>query len=133
MYRIYFEYHRVTNLQWSWPVRKFGGISHHLTAILIYTPIIVSLVLTYVLCLFTMYSLVPTVYRMMGATFLSMSLITSNFYSLIVGLFFLDAKMPPFYPVAYALVIISVTTYSLAPSPTPKTELLDEENQPILE
>ncbi|CAO3635972.1 unnamed protein product [Mucor hiemalis] len=108
----YFEYNRVTNLQWSWPV--------------------LSLVLTYVLCLFTMYSLVPTVYRMMGATFLSMSLITSNFYSLIVGLFFLEAKMPPFYPIAYALVIVSVTTYSLAPSPTPKQEI-DEESQPILE
>jgi solute carrier family 35 protein F1/2 len=40
-----------------------------------------------------MYSLVPTVYRMMGATFLSMSLITSNFYSLTVGLLFLDAKV----------------------------------------
>lgn len=79
-----------------------------------------------------MYSLVPTVYRMMGATFLSMSLITSNFYSLIVGLFFLEAKMPPFYPIAYALVIVSVTTYSLAPSPTPKQEI-DEESQPILE
>lgn len=93
----------------------------------------------YILCLFCMYSLVPTVYRMVGATFLSMSLITSNFYSLLVGLFFLDAKMPPFYPIAYALVIISVTAYSLAPSPSPpKAEeggLLardEEESSPIL-
>jgi solute carrier family 35 protein F1/2 len=78
-----------------------------------------------------MYSLVPTVYRMVGATFLSMSLITSNFYSLIVGLFFLDATMPPFYPIAYTLVIISVTSYSLAPSPSAfKQE--SEEIQPIL-
>lgn len=75
-----------------------------------------------------MYSLVPTVYRMVGATFLSMSLITSNFYSLIVGLFFLDATMPPFYPMAYALVIISVTTFSLAPSFLPD----DIERTPIL-
>ncbi|OAD07641.1 hypothetical protein MUCCIDRAFT_32738 [Mucor lusitanicus CBS 277.49] len=93
---------------------------------------LVSLVATYVVCLFCMYSLVPTVYRMVGATFLSMSLITSNFYSLVVGLLFLDAHMPPFYPVAYALVIISVTAYSLAPSPIPlKQEGDDEESRPI--
>lgn len=90
-----------------------------------------SLVATYVLCLFCMYSLVPTVYRMAGATFLSMSLITSNFYSLIVGLFFLDVAMPPFYPIAYALVLVSVTTYSLAPSPS---SILDDiERSPILQ
>lgn len=78
-----------------------------------------------------MYSLVPTVYRMAGATFLSMSLITSNFYSLIVGLFFLDVAMPPFYPIAYALVLVSVTTYSLAPSPS---SILDDiERSPILQ
>lgn len=78
-----------------------------------------------------MYSLVPTVYRMVGATFLSMSLITSNFYSLVVGLLFLDAHMPPFYPIAYALVIVSVTVYSLAPSPIPLKQEGDEENRPI--
>ncbi|KAI8979732.1 hypothetical protein BDF20DRAFT_527915 [Mycotypha africana] len=65
-----------------------------------------------------MYSLVPTMCRMAGATFLSMSLITSNFYSLIAGLVFLDAEMPTLYPIAYILVIIGVTIYTLAPLPT---------------
>ncbi|KAL9544565.1 hypothetical protein PS6_008696 [Mucor atramentarius] len=60
-----------------------------------------------------------------------MSLITSNFYSLVVGLLFLDAHMPPFYPIAYALVIVSVTVYSLAPSPIPHKQEGDEENRPI--
>lgn len=110
--RFYFEFDRLNQIEWSLPI--------------------VSLIATYVLCLFCMYSLVPTVYRMVGATFLSMSLITSNFYSLIVGLLFLDAKMPPFYPVAYALVITSVTAYSLAPSPIPPKLEEDEENRPLL-
>jgi hypothetical protein len=51
------------------------------------------LVAGYVLCLFTMYSLVPTVYRMASATFVNMNLITNNFYSLLIGLFFLNAKV----------------------------------------
>ncbi|CEP15722.1 hypothetical protein [Parasitella parasitica] len=107
----YFEFDQLIQIQWSWPV--------------------LSLVSTYVLCLFCMYSLVPAVYRMASATFLSMSLITSNCYSLVVGLLFLEAHMPPFYPIAYALVIVSVTVYSLAPSPIPLQKEEDEENRPI--
>ena len=71
--------------------------------------------------------MIPTLYRMVGATFVGMSLITSNFYSLIVGLFFLDAKFPPFYPIAYLLVIFSVTAYSLAPPPFSQIQKPDEE------
>ncbi|KAI8377454.1 solute carrier family 35 member SLC35F1/F2/F6 [Radiomyces spectabilis] len=92
-----FEYEQVSSIEWSWPV--------------------VGLIGTYVLCLFTMYSLVPTLYRWSGAIFMSMSLTTSNFYSLLIGLFFLESQMPPFYPVAYILVIGGVTLYNLAPSP----------------
>ena len=47
----------------------------------------------YVISLSSMYSLGPTLYRMSNATFISMSLITSNFYSLLAGLVFLDAKV----------------------------------------
>ncbi|RCH97325.1 hypothetical protein CU098_011611, partial [Rhizopus stolonifer] len=109
-----FELDHLRTMSWSWPV--------------------LGLVLMYVLCLFCMYSLVPTVYRMAGAAFLSMSLITSNFYSLIVGLLFLNAKMPSFYPIAYALVIASVATYSLAPSPlSVEHQHPDEESDPMLD
>ncbi|RCH96821.1 hypothetical protein CU097_013159 [Rhizopus azygosporus] len=95
---LYFEYDTVISIQWT----LGSGL----------------LVVGYILCLFTMYSLVPTVYRMTSATFVNMNLITNNFYSLLVGLFFLNAKMPPFYLVAYILVITGVISYSLAPSTT---------------
>ncbi|KAG1471698.1 hypothetical protein G6F56_001970 [Rhizopus delemar] len=103
----YFEYDTVVSIEWNCNN--------------------VLLVATYVLCLFCMYSLVPIVYRMAGATFLSMSMITSNFYSLLVGIFFLDSQMPQFYPIAYTLVILGVVLYSLAPNP-----IQDEERQPIV-
>ncbi|KAG1049386.1 hypothetical protein G6F43_008286 [Rhizopus delemar] len=70
--------------------------------------------------------LIMLMYRMAGAAFLSMSLITSNFYSLLVGICFLDAKMPQFYPISYTLVIVGVVFYSLAPSPTSED---DEQRQ----
>jgi hypothetical protein len=39
--------------------------------------------------------------------------------------------MPPLYPVAYVLVLIGVTLYSLAPPPLSDDDT-NEENQPIL-
>ncbi|ORZ09521.1 hypothetical protein BCR42DRAFT_423573 [Absidia repens] len=92
-----FEYDTLTSINWS---------RHNVT-----------LVLVYVLCLFIMYSLIPTIYRLAGAIFVGMSLVTSNFYSLLIGLVFLDAKMPPFYPLAYCLVIIGATLYNIVPPP----------------
>ncbi|ORY92149.1 solute carrier family 35 member SLC35F1/F2/F6 [Syncephalastrum racemosum] len=82
----------------------------------------VGLISIYVLCLFSMYSLGPWLYRMSSATFLSMNLVTSNFYSLLIGLLFLDAKMPPFYPVAYVLVIAGVSLFNLTRPPSQSAE-----------
>ncbi|CAO3595504.1 unnamed protein product [Absidia cylindrospora] len=85
----------------------------------------------YVLCLFFMYSLIPTIYRLAGAIFVGMSLVTSNFYSLLIGLVFLDAKMPPFYPLAYFLVIIGAALYNIVPPPVyrPQQNEQDRTNQ----
>ncbi|KAI8342413.1 hypothetical protein BC941DRAFT_412693 [Chlamydoabsidia padenii] len=97
MLAFYFEYDMLVSISWS----RYN----------------VPLVLLYVICLFSMYSLVPLIYRMCGATFVSMSLMTSNFYSLLIGLLFLDAKMPPLYPLAYFLVIIGATLYNMTSPP----------------
>jgi hypothetical protein len=43
--------------------------------------------------------------------------------------------MPPFYPAAYAIVILSVTAYSLAPSSSSneeKPQPYDEERSPLI-
>ncbi|KAI8142714.1 solute carrier family 35 member SLC35F1/F2/F6 [Fennellomyces sp. T-0311] len=92
-----FEYHDWISIEWRWQV--------------------VGLIMIYVTSLSCMYSLGPTLYRISNATFISMSLMTSNFYSLLAGLLFLDAKMPPFYPIAYILVICGVTSYNMTTPP----------------
>ncbi|CAO3618237.1 unnamed protein product [Cunninghamella blakesleeana] len=93
----FFEYDTLKSVNWSW--------------------YIVLLISIYVICLFCMYSLIPKLYRLGGATFVSMNLMTSNFYSLLMGLLFLNAKMPPFYPLAYLLVIIGATFYNSSQPP----------------
>ncbi|CAO3611134.1 unnamed protein product [Cunninghamella echinulata] len=93
----FFEYDILISTKWSWSI--------------------VLLIAIYVLCLFCMYSLIPKLYRLAGATFVSMNLMTSNFYSLLMGLLFLNAKMPPFYPLAYLLVIIGASFYNSTQPP----------------
>ncbi|KAI9278846.1 solute carrier family 35 member SLC35F1/F2/F6 [Phascolomyces articulosus] len=92
-----FEHNEWMTIDWGWKV--------------------VALIMVYVVSLSSMYSLGPSLYRLSNATFISMSLITSNFYSLLAGLVFLDAKMPKFYPIAYILVIGGVTIYNLTNPP----------------
>ncbi|KAL0082297.1 hypothetical protein F4703DRAFT_1864555 [Phycomyces blakesleeanus] len=91
----YYEHEKLVSIEWTWTIAGLVGV--------------------YVFCLFSMYSLAPTLYRLSSATFMSMSLMTSNFYSLVAGLVFLGAKMPSFYPLAYALVLCGVTTYNMSP------------------
>ncbi|KAL1933240.1 hypothetical protein VTP01DRAFT_7330 [Rhizomucor pusillus] len=105
-----FEHHAWMQIEWSWPI-----------------VIYVSIYVTSLLC---MYSLGPTVYRLSNATFLSMSLITSNFYTLLIGLVFLDAEMPRLYPFAYILVLLGAATYNF--STPPSSKVADPERLPIL-
>ncbi|KAI8092649.1 uncharacterized protein BX664DRAFT_277039 [Halteromyces radiatus] len=115
MLAYYFEYDTLVTISWSWHI--------------------VTLVSIYVICLFSMYSLIPMIYRLYGATFVSMSLMTSNFYSLLIGLLFLNAKMPPLYPLAYLLVIAGATLYNLTQPPVYHQriqDLYDQESQPFL-
>ncbi|KAJ8662375.1 hypothetical protein O0I10_002069 [Lichtheimia ornata] len=93
-----FEHESLVSIEWRWEIA--------------------GLISIYVICLSCMYSLGPTLYRMTNATFLSMSLMTSNFYSLLASLVFLEAQMPPFYPVAYILVICGAAIFNTSDPPS---------------
>ncbi|CAO3675456.1 unnamed protein product [Umbelopsis vinacea] len=47
------------------------------------------------------------------ATFLNLSLLTSNFFSLVVGLALFNLTIIPEYPIAFTLAIIGITTFNL--------------------
>lgn len=92
LFRLVFEHESWVSIEWRWEIGKMESyclvdITHdshcHLA----------GLISIYVICLSCMYSLGPTLYRMSNATFLSMSLMTSNFYSLLASLVFLDAQV----------------------------------------
>ncbi|ORX58134.1 DUF914-domain-containing protein [Hesseltinella vesiculosa] len=88
----FFEYDTLASIDWTLEIVMWIGM--------------------YVISLFCLYSTMPVMYRMTGAAFVSISLMSSNFYSLLVGLVFLDAKMPALYPFAYILVVAGAVVYN---------------------
>ena len=92
--RLVFEHESWVYIEWRWEIgiaQSLICLMDHSTKEISYT--VAGLISIYVICLSCMYSLGPTLYRMSNATFLSMSLMTSNFYSLLASLVFLDAQV----------------------------------------
>ncbi|KAJ1656778.1 hypothetical protein IWQ61_003711 [Dispira simplex] len=69
--------------------------------------------------LFTMYSVTPILIRMSSATFFNISLLTSDFYGLLFGLFLFHYRLHVLYPFAFAAIILGIIVYNLRPSPQP--------------
>ncbi len=70
-----------------------------------------------------------------------MSLLTSDFYGLLFGLFLFNATINKIYPIAYVLIMLGIILYNVRPAPEPKfrkrlmdsEECLNAEDQPASE
>ncbi|KAJ1994305.1 hypothetical protein H4R33_000342 [Dimargaris cristalligena] len=71
------------------------------------------------LSLFTMYSVTPYLFRLSSATFFNISLLTSDFYGLLFGLFLFHYRIHVLYPFAFVGIIIGIIVYNLRPAPEP--------------
>jgi len=74
---------------------------------------IVELYTGFTLAFFSLYALVPYLIGTTSATFYNISLLTSDFYGLILGFFVFKAKAHPLYPIAFGLIIIGLLVYNL--------------------
>ncbi|KAG0052555.1 hypothetical protein BGZ83_002433 [Gryganskiella cystojenkinii] len=81
---------------------------------------VIGYIIGYDLALFLMYSVSPLFFRLSSATFFNLSLLTSDFYGLLFGLFLFDATINKIYPIAYTLIIVGIIIYNIYPSPEPK-------------
>ncbi|KAM0323712.1 hypothetical protein ACHAQA_008649 [Verticillium albo-atrum] len=70
----------------------------------------------FTLCLSLFYSLVPIVLRLASAAFYNISLLTSNFWGVIIGVHVFGLAIHFLYPIAFVLIIAGLITYFLAGS-----------------
>jgi solute carrier family 35, member F1/2 len=70
----------------------------------------------FTLCLCLFYSLVPFLLRMASAGFYNISLLTANFWGVIIGTRVFGLSVHFMYPIAFVCIIIGLTTYFLTGS-----------------
>ncbi|XP_067124852.1 solute carrier family 35 member F2-like isoform X1 [Centruroides vittatus] len=77
----------------------------------------VSLLLGFAGCLFLLYITMPVVMRVSSATAVNLSILSADFYSLIIGLYIFDFKFHWLYSLSFVLVVTGVIVYSVKPTP----------------
>ena len=80
----------------------------------------------FTLCLTLFYSLVPLVLRMASAGFYNISLLTANFWGVIIGVKIFKLRVHFMYPIAFVCIILGLVTYFLSGS------MLGESKKPWL-
>lgn len=70
----------------------------------------------YTICLFLFYTLAPLILRMGSAAVFDISLLTANFWGVIIGIHVFGLKIHYLYPVAFVCIIIGLVTYFLSGS-----------------
>lgn len=77
---------------------------------------VIGYIVGYSLCLFIFYSFAPILLRMGSAAFFDISLLTGNFWGVIIGIHVFGYSVAPLYPVAFVLIIIGLMVYFLTGS-----------------
>ena len=80
----------------------------------------------FTLCMTLFYSLVPLVLRMASAGFYNISLLTANFWGVIIGIKIFKLHVHFMYPIAFVCIILGLVTYFLSGS------MLGESKKPWL-
>ncbi|KAF7729715.1 hypothetical protein EC973_003793 [Apophysomyces ossiformis] len=90
-------------------------------------PEAIGMIVVYTVCMFTLYSLAPVMFRLGSALLYNLSLLTSDFYGLIFGLGLFGYQVTFLYPIAYVVIIIGIAIYHIFPAPVPAMGTFDKE------
>ncbi|POS86384.1 hypothetical protein EPUL_004613, partial [Erysiphe pulchra] len=85
----------------------------HSFAIAVWNVEIAGYIAGFTFSLTTFYSLAPLILRMASAVFFDISLLTSNFWGVIIGLRLFGFTIYYLYPIAFVLIIIGLVVYFL--------------------
>ncbi|XP_022247328.1 solute carrier family 35 member F2-like [Limulus polyphemus] len=77
----------------------------------------VSFLLGYTMCLFFLYVALPIVMKNTSATAVNLSILTADFYSLLIGSYIFNNQFHWLYVLSFFLFLTGVLVYSLQPTP----------------
>ncbi|EPQ61852.1 Bgt-5423 [Blumeria graminis f. sp. tritici] len=103
----------------------FGILINGLTAIIfdreafvnsVWDEHVYGYIIAYTFALFAFYSLAPFILRMASAAFFDISLLSGNFWGVVIGIKLFGYTIYYLYPIAFTFIIIGLTVYFLAGS-----------------
>ena len=83
-------------------------------------------IIGFTLCLFAFYSIAPILFRMASAAFFNISLLTANFWGLLIGIKVFHYTIMWLYGVAFTCIVVGLVTYYVL------TDVLGESKKPWL-
>ncbi|CAG9529757.1 unnamed protein product [Cercopithifilaria johnstoni] len=101
---------------------QLAALEHRDLASISWSGTIVLYYLLFAICMFLFYSLVSVVIQKASALMFNLSILTSDFYTLVFGLFLFKYEFHPLYFVSFTLVLIGSLIYSIR-----KTERRDSD------
>ncbi|XP_033100400.1 solute carrier family 35 member F1-like [Anneissia japonica] len=90
---IIFEREELIKYEWSWQA--------------------ILLLLGFAICLFSLYSLMPTIIRLSSAMAVNLSILTADIYSLLIGLFVFHYTFSFLYFLSFVTIVLGIVLYSL--------------------
>ncbi|KIK97439.1 hypothetical protein PAXRUDRAFT_136318 [Paxillus rubicundulus Ve08.2h10] len=88
-----------------------SALEHELMTVAPWNGATIGLLVAYTTSMFTLYSLAPLLYRTASSSYFNMSLLTSNFYGLLFGLFLFHYSPYWLYFPSFAVVISGLMVY----------------------
>lgn len=74
---------------------------------------VVSYLVGYTICLAGFYITAPLIYRLASAAFMNISMLTGNFWGVLIGVFVLQLRIHWLYPIAFVLILLGQFVYYL--------------------
>lgn len=74
---------------------------------------VVGYLFGYTICLASFYTTAPLIYRLASAAFMNTSMLTGNFWGVLIGIFVLKLRIHWLYPVAFVLILLGQFVYYL--------------------
>ncbi|RHZ76868.1 hypothetical protein Glove_188g84 [Diversispora epigaea] len=88
---------------------------------------IVGLIIAFTFVMFCLYTAAPILFQRASAIYFNISLLTSDFYTLILSIAIFKVKMKRLYPLAFVLNVIGLAAYYIYPATQPNiTQEIDE-------
>ncbi|KAJ3555368.1 hypothetical protein NM688_g2619 [Phlebia brevispora] len=88
-----------------------AGLEHHDMTLASWNGATIGILVAYTAAMFILYTVAPILYRMASSAFYNISLLTSDFYGLLFGLFLFHYSVYWLYFIAFAVVICGLIIY----------------------